>query len=491
MAGIMDMFGGAMFGDDGGGYGDLLNEQQRKRMQQQATMMMAARLLQAGGRSDKPTSLGQALGGAVLSGQEAYNNAGQSAVQQVLMRQKMDAYKVEQDRNARINAMLLGSGGSGGAITPNQALSMSGPATLGVGPTRARAAQIGQPAQSNMGGGPFAGMSESQRSLMAMSSPSDIPNMAASFANQNQSQANSDRNFNAKSTSGLTPEQVRNRGLPAGTVANIDGFGNVSVLRNPSIQVVNTPGGGTSIVNLDTFSSGGAGGSQGGQAAPRQGSPAAPTTSGRGSVANLFDPSMKPGELIVESRDWGKNYYQPVQAIMKNYADVMELINSGQGGISDYGILIKAIKALDPTSAVMQGEADSAKQMMSLGDRMSSILKQAQSGGLGSDVAREQLANLARTSVKTALSSYNSQLARQRGVYAASRMPTDAIDAILSPLEAPPGIESVDAMRQQITRPTSEYPPAVMQKIQEGANVQRNGDNFIYFDPATNSWVPL
>jgi len=489
MAGIMDMFGG------GDIYGDLLTDEQKQRMQQQTMMTMAAKLLQAGGPSTTPTSLGQALGGAFLSGQEAYGTAGQNAVQGMLTKQKIEDYQAEKKQTARIREMLLNGGnGSGGVMTPSMALAAGGPASLGVGPTNARAATIGQPAPVNMGGGPFAGINPSQMMLMAMSDPSKVPGMAALFAQQNRLQGNSDREFGGRVTSRLTPEEVKFMGLPSGTVAQRDGNGQVQVLRNPSIQVVTTPDGGTSVINLDTFSSGRSGGSPGGSPSGPPGGRPTPSLggSGQGSVANLFDPSMKPGEIIVEERDWSKNYYQPVQAIMKNYADVMELINSGQGGISDYGILIKAIKALDPTSAVMQGEADSAKQMMSLGDRMSSILKQAQSGGLGSDVAREQLANLARTSVKTAIASYNSQLARKSEVYSTARMPADAIKAILAPVESPLGIDSVETMRQQIQPKSSQYPPNVMDAIQNGANVQSDGKgNFIYLDPQTNTWKPI
>ncbi len=92
MAGIMDMFGG------GDIYGDLLTEEQKQRMQQQTMMTMAAKLLQAGGPSTTPTSLGQALGGAFLSGQEAYGKSGENAVQGMLTKQKIEAYQAEKNR---------------------------------------------------------------------------------------------------------------------------------------------------------------------------------------------------------------------------------------------------------------------------------------------------------------------------------------------------------------------------------------------------------
>ena len=127
-----------------------------------------------------------------------------------------------------------------------------------------------------------------------------------------------------------------------------------------------------------------------------------------------------------------------------------------------------------------------------MADRMASIIKQVESGGLGSDVAREQLANLARTSVKTAVNSYNLQLERQKGIYSAGRMPQTAIDAILSPIQMPAGAESVPAMRQQIRPAAPAYPPNVMAKIQEGANVMSDGKgNFVFLDPVTNTWKPI
>jgi len=131
MAGFMDMFGGGdggnsgnsgMFGGMFGGgdmYGDLLTDEQKQRMQQQTMMTMAAKLLQAGGPSTTPTSLGQALGGAFLSGQEAYGKAGQNAVQGMLTKQKIEEYRSEKKRKEALNAMISG-GMQGSAPTQMQ-----------------------------------------------------------------------------------------------------------------------------------------------------------------------------------------------------------------------------------------------------------------------------------------------------------------------------------------------------------------------------------
>ncbi len=135
MAGIMDMFGG------GDIYGDLLTDEQKQRMQQQTMMTMAAKLLQAGGPSTTPTSLGQALGGAFLSGQEAYGKAGQNAVQGMLTKQKIEEYRNEKKRKEALNAMI--SGGMQGSAPTQMQTPDSSNITLGAMPQSSAASMPG------------------------------------------------------------------------------------------------------------------------------------------------------------------------------------------------------------------------------------------------------------------------------------------------------------------------------------------------------------
>jgi len=463
-------------------------------------MTMAAKLLQAGGPSTTPTSLGQALGGAFLSGQEAYGKAGQNAVQGMLTKQKIDEYRADKTRQDAINKALFG-GTPGLAPAQMQAPNPS-EITFGAMPQSSAAASVqggmqqggmqqGGMQQGGMqGGNLFSNLTQQQRQIAALTKPSELPALLGTFA-----QGNAERTD--KTSRQMTPAEVSAAGLPLGTVAKTSLFGGIDVVRAPNQQVVQTPEGGTAVINLDAIASGKIPTTPAVQRAAR--APAVPNSQGttaRASVSNgvtpLFEPALKPEQMITESRDWTKNYFTPVQSIITNYQTVLELQNSGSGGITDYGTLIKSIKALEPNSAVMQGEADSAKSMMSLADRMSAILEQAQSGGLGSDVAREQLANLARASVKTAVNTYNSQLNRQKNIYSAGRMPENAINAILSPIQMPSGAASIESMRQQIQPKSSQYPPNVMDAIQNGANVQSDGKgNFIYLDPQTNTWKPI
>lgn len=482
--GIMNLFGGDM-----SGLNELLTPEQRAAMQRQGALSMAAQLLAASGPSRTPVSLGQALGQSYMAGQQGYTNAQQQALTGMMTKQKIEEYKREKARSDMINRMLLGNGQA--AMTPEAAIAAPVTSALPAGPTRARASMIGQQPVASQQGGPFAGLTQQQRTLLTMLKPSEIPGQAASFIQQNRAQQ-------LQQQRKLTPQEVAAAGLPQGTVATVDQLGKYTVVDKPNLQVVQTPSGGSAVVNLSKIASGEIPTTPAAQrAAAAPASPESEGTAARASAAQgvtpLFDPALKPEQIVTEARDWSKNYYQPVQNIVQNYNKILELINSGEGGgIDDYGILITAIKALDPTSAVMQGEADSARNMMSLADRMSAIVKQVESGGLGSDVAREQLANLARASVKTAVNVYNSQLSRQTNIYREGRMPQGAISAILSPIQMPAGAESVAAMREQIRPPAPTYPPNVMAAMERGEKIASdNAGNFIRYNPRTEDWEPI
>jgi len=279
----------------------------------------------------------------------------------------------------------------------------------------------------------------------------------------------------------MTAQELQQFGLPPGTSAGIDGMGKPTVLRQrPAPITMQTPSGGTVLTTENALFNmmnpqpqslpGGAGGAGGGADIP------APAVAGRPVAAqggglppgmvSLMAPALKPEQIITESRDWDKNYRAPVMNAIQSFSTVKDLIQNGQGGIADYGIVIKAIKALDDTSAVMQGEADSAKSMMSLADRMQSVMNQAAEGGLGSEQARMQLANLARSAVKSAVNVYNSQLERKRKIYG-SRVDAATLDAMLQQIEMPAGAESPEALGAAVGRTSSGVTPMWDPKTQQ------------------------
>lgn len=94
-------FGGLLFGGGGSGLEDYLSAGQQDAIRNQAMLQAAAALLQAGGPSRQPISLGQALGGALQAGAAGYQQAQTGAIQNLLMRQKLQ----EADRAAQMRKL--------------------------------------------------------------------------------------------------------------------------------------------------------------------------------------------------------------------------------------------------------------------------------------------------------------------------------------------------------------------------------------------------
>ena len=135
---------GSLFG--GNELEDLMTPQQRAAINQRGLLAAAAALLQAGGPSTRRVSLGQALGSALEAGQTGAERAQQSALTQMLTKQKIEEAKREAESAKDFRAMFGGAGAvssTGGprAITPEQALLVSG---MPAGPTVQRASLIGQ-----------------------------------------------------------------------------------------------------------------------------------------------------------------------------------------------------------------------------------------------------------------------------------------------------------------------------------------------------------
>jgi hypothetical protein len=168
MAGFMDYFTGGgsggggfdMFGADSSGMGDLLTAKQQEAIKRQSMMAMAAQLLQAGGRSTQRTSLGQALGQGLAAGQQAQQTASTGAVNQLLMRSKLNEATRAQTQADDMRKLLMGDGGGGTASPEVQAINAPAAAGGALGPTLQRAAMIPQLAQAGMpaAGMPAAGM---------------------------------------------------------------------------------------------------------------------------------------------------------------------------------------------------------------------------------------------------------------------------------------------------------------------------------------------
>ena len=101
-ASLGNMFGG-MPGATPTGLDALLTEDQRKLLGRNAALSAAGALLQASGRSAVPISMGQALGSALQAGQQGYQQARVSSLQDLLLGQKL----TEAQRAAKADADFL------------------------------------------------------------------------------------------------------------------------------------------------------------------------------------------------------------------------------------------------------------------------------------------------------------------------------------------------------------------------------------------------
>ena len=184
MAGLFDnIFGGGAGNMFGGNslYADMLTPEQLAAVRQQSMMQVAAKLLESSGPSTTRRTLGQTLGGALSAGAEAMQSGQANAVQQMLLKQKLDEAKMTAKQREDFATMMAGLGTDApiqqqAPLTPAQAL--LAPAGGRTGPTPQNAAMIGQQAPA-----PVAQMSASspavQQSVFQMLSPQQRQLIAA------------------------------------------------------------------------------------------------------------------------------------------------------------------------------------------------------------------------------------------------------------------------------------------------------------------------
>jgi len=167
-------FGGLLFGGMDGGINDYLTEAQRQAMQRQAMLSAAAALLKSSGPSTTRITLGQALGQGLEAGAAGYQQAQQSALAQLMTKQKLDEAKRAQQAQLAYQNYLTGQPTVGAEITPEQAISAPG---MALGPTVERASMIGQPAPSVAPSG-MSNLTREQRVMLsALPAAQGIPEM--------------------------------------------------------------------------------------------------------------------------------------------------------------------------------------------------------------------------------------------------------------------------------------------------------------------------
>ena len=442
----MQDFGGLLFGGGGTGLESYITPEQQQAIQQQSMLQAASALLSAGGPSRTPISIGQALGGALQAGQQGYQQAQQGAIQNLLTKQKLNEGALEQ---ARMQAYLKAIGQDTGAPA---VAGQAGVPTTGAAPT---AMPVGAPAPT-AGGGMFAGLTPEQRALLPLMKPADAIGKAFEMAGQKAGQ--------------LSEADLTQLGLPPTTLAYKLPSGETKIVYRPDYQWIETPAGGKQLMDMNNplgvvpkpvqdrvVASGTV-------PKPTAGAPA-PTYRGG------MSPALKPEQIMTAVQDWDTKYKTPVDSILSSYSIVKDLVQTGEGGISDYGVLIKSLKALDPNSAVMQGEASAAAQMQGMADRMQGFLDKIAAGGVGSEQARLDLANLARSSAKVAIETYNRQADRKAALLG-QYVPKSVLDSTFQKYPIPEELTSKKSFQQTMKAGTA---PAAAGTV-------------LTFDPKTNTW---
>jgi hypothetical protein len=167
-ANLGNLFSGGTGGTPSG-LDALLSEDQRKLLGRNATLSAAAALLQASGRSAVPISMGQALGSALMAGQQGYQQARAGSFQDLLLGEKLKESQAERARQTAYSNLF--SNATPGGLTPAQASLAAPVQTAGrVGPTPDRAALMSaSPAPQQ--GGPFSFLNQTQRTLLSGMKP--------------------------------------------------------------------------------------------------------------------------------------------------------------------------------------------------------------------------------------------------------------------------------------------------------------------------------
>ena len=474
----MQDFGGLLFGGGGTGLEDYLSADQQSGIRNQALLQAAAALLSAGGPSERPVSLGQALGGALQAGSAGYQQAQQGAVQSLLTRQKLQEGALEQ---ARMKAYMQALSGEGGAPA---VAGQTGVPTTGAAPT---AMPMGASAPQG-GGGMFAGLTPEQRRILPLMKPTEAIGEAFKAAGQRATLLSEgdltslglpvgtlayrlpsgETKIVSQKSNQLTESEITQLGLPPTTLAYKLPSGEIKIVARPDYQYVETPAGGKQLIDMNN--------PLGIVPKPVQdrviasGTVPKPT-GGTPTYAGGMAPALKPEQIMTAIQDWDTKYKTPVDSILSSYSIVKDLVTTGGGGISDYGVLIKSIKALDPNSAVMQGEASAAAQMQGMADRMQGFLDKIAAGGVGSEQARLDLANLARSSAKVAIETYNRQADRKVGLLR-QFVPQSVIDSTFQKYAMPEELTSKKSFQETMKAGTA---PAATGTV-------------LTFDPKTNTW---
>jgi len=135
-ANLGNIFGG---GGTPTGLDALLTEDQRKLLGRNAALSAAGALLQASGRSAVPISMGQALGSALQAGQQGYQQARASSLQDLLLGEKLK----ESQRLGQYQTALAGAPKTAESVQPMEPLTSAQASLLSQAAPTSAAGRVG------------------------------------------------------------------------------------------------------------------------------------------------------------------------------------------------------------------------------------------------------------------------------------------------------------------------------------------------------------
>ena len=379
----MQDFGGLLFGQGGSGLEDYLTPQQTQGIQNQAMLQAAAALLSAGGPSARPVSLGQALGGALQAGQQGYSQAQQGALQNVMVRQKLE----EAQREKMLQQLILGGGGQVAPSTqmaamPTEPVSGTDLGGRGAAPNSmmgegAYTSPAAMPtAQPTGGGNMFSKLSPEQRAMVALSPKTMIPKLL-------------EEELKRESFNILTPEQATAMGLSAdGTYQQNARTGQVTAVTSAEatptevrlLKATNTP---VTLANILAIRRSGA----------------ANVNMGDGQKGFDNEVSLKKmfsSEPIYKDYSDMKTAYSQVQSSLKQ-----------ENPIGDVAAATKIMKLLDPGSVVRESELGIAMAATGKMDRLQNYVTNWKDGTKLTPRQRQEFQNLATELYAAAGQAYN------------------------------------------------------------------------------------
>jgi hypothetical protein len=408
MATMQDI-GGLLFGQGGSGLEDYLTAAQQKQIQQQGMLSAAAALLAASG--ERPVgqgiNFGQAVGGALMAGQQGYTQAQQGAVQNLMAKQKLD----EVQRERQLQQMILGGGQVAPAAAPMPMEPVSGidlggrgAATntmLGEGTYTAPAPM---PVSQPMAGGVFSKLTPEQRAMVALSPKTMIPKIL-------------EEELKRESFNILTPTQVAALGLPSeGTYQKNERTGQVtSVVSSEAtpteVRLLKASGKPVTFENIMAIRRAGA-----------------------------VSVNMGEGQKGFENESKLKSMFSN-EPIYKDFNDMESAFKQVKSSlaqanpIGDVAAATKIMKLLDPGSVVRESELGISMAAAGKMDRLQNYVTNWTQGTKLTPTQRQDFQNLANELYAAAGQTYN--MKRNEYVDFGSKYNLDATKALGAPAKIP------------------------------------------------------